>query len=112
VIALVFCFVIIYEVTCGPIAWIYAIETVIDSGLGICYFFLWGTVLLVSIGSPILMEKDSLGSSTVFFIFGGISLVATVYVYLFIKETKGLLDKKKKNIFMPDNYKKVENILT
>ena len=48
VIAMIAVFLFIYENSSGPIAWLYAVETVIDSGMGICLFTIWGTVCVLS----------------------------------------------------------------
>ena len=76
-------FLIVYENTSGPIAWIYAAETGIDAGLGFCMLTLWGTVFILSLVCPILMSKPSeggIGPSNVFFMLGAFALVAVVYV--------------------------------
>lgn len=61
VLLFVLLFLVIYQNTSGPIAWLYAAETTIDAALGICIFTLWGTVFILSIISPILMKDENLG---------------------------------------------------
>ena len=61
VLIMVVVFLFVYGTTSGPIAWLYAAETVIDTALGICLLTLWGTVFLLSLVCPILMAKDSIG---------------------------------------------------
>lgn len=97
-------FIGIYQNTSGPIAWLYATETTIDTALGICLFTLWGTTFLVSLLGPILMSSDALGISNVFFLFAALSFCGTIYGYFFIKETKGLTDKEKKRLYYPAEY--------
>ena len=104
-------FLLIFENSSGPLAWLYAAETVVDVALGMCYFTLWGTVLILSMVCPVLMDDEKgIGTSNVFFIFGGLSILAAAYVYLFIKETRGLTDLQKKTLFMPKKYAKVHNM--
>ena len=55
-------FLFVYENTSGPIAWLYAAETVIDCALGVCLLTLWGTVFVLSLICPYLMSKDSIGT--------------------------------------------------
>ena len=50
-------FLIIYNNTTGPIAWIYAAETCCDISLGVCLQVLWGVVLLLSLTSESLMNS-------------------------------------------------------
>jgi hypothetical protein len=97
-------FLIIYENTSGPIAWLYAAETVIDVALGVCLLTLWGTVFVLSLVCPVLMSKDSIGTQNVFFIFSGLSVLGTIYSYVFIRETSGLTDRQKKLLFVPKEY--------
>ena len=87
VVVLICVFLFVFENSSGPLAWLYAAETVVDVALGLCYFTLWGTVLILSMVCPVLMGPNSIGTSNVFFIFGGISFIAAIYVYFFIKET-------------------------
>ena len=72
--------------------------------LGLCIFILWFTVFVLSLVCPPLMTEQSLGPTNVFFIFCGLSVIATVYVYFFIKESKHLNDKEKKTMFVPEKY--------
>ena len=44
----------------------------------------------------------------VFFLFGGFSLIAVVFVYMYLLETKDLSDKEKKFLYSKD---KDENLL-
>ena len=101
----VFAFLFIYQQTSGPLAWLYATETTIDVGLGICLLTLYFDVFILSLICPIFLDKDSsVGPSNVFFIFSGLSVIGTIFVIAFIRETKGLTDKDKKNIFTPKQF--------
>jgi Na+/melibiose symporter-like transporter len=61
VLIMIMLFIFIYQNTSGPIAWLYATETTIDAGLGICLLTLNGTVLLLAKVCPILMGENSIG---------------------------------------------------
>jgi len=94
-------FLAIYQNTSGPIAWMYFAETTIDTAIGLCLMTLWGTTFFLSLICPILMDPASLGPAPVFFIYSGLSVLATFYVLYFIVESKGLSDKEKKNLYAP-----------
>lgn len=79
----------------------YFAETTIDTAIGLCLMTLWGTTFFLSLICPILMDPKSLGPAPVFFMYAGLSVIAVVYVSVFIIETKGLSDKEKKNIYAP-----------
>ena len=98
-------FLVVYQNTSGPLAWVYCAETCIDASLGLCLLVLWTTVLGLTLVCPTLMDEDStFGPSNVFFTFGATSLLGTVFVYFFIRETYGLTDKAKKLLFVPKQY--------
>jgi len=97
-------FTMIYQQTSGPVAWVYAAETTIDAGMGIVLLTLWGTVLVLSIVCPIIMDPRSLGPSATFFILAGISLFGAAYSKFVIRETFGKSDKEKKLMFTPERF--------
>lgn len=104
-------YLLVYEPTIGSLAWVYNIETNIDSAIGISLFTLWGTSFVLSLVCPILMSKPEdggIGPSNVFFILSGLSLLGTIFSYFFIKETKGLSDKEKMLLFTPERFKPQE----
>jgi len=105
VIIMILVFVFFYQNTSGPVAWLYAAETAIDSGMGIILFTLWITVFALTLISPIIMSPESLGPSPVFFMFGVLSMFGALYCYIVLKETKGLTDKEKKSLFLPKRYR-------
>ena len=93
-------FMAIYQNTCGPIPWLYAAETMTDVGLGIAMQTLYVTLMIVSVGTEPLMQT-SLHTSGVFFLFGLFSLFGFIFTYFFFKETKGLTEKQKKQVYQP-----------
>ena len=92
VLVMICVFLFVYQNTSGQVGWLYAVETCCDISLGICLQALWGTVLLLSLTSETLMDSF-LQTQGVFFMFGGFSLVAALFVYFFLDETKGLSEK-------------------
>ena len=69
---MVMVFMLIFQNSSGPIAWIYCSETTIDAGMGVCLLTLWGTVFVLSLVCPIIMDPSSLGPSITFFILSGL----------------------------------------
>jgi len=95
-------FKMIYEMSSGPVAWLYAAETTQDVALGFCLLNLYGVVFILSIVCPIIMAK--VGENPMFIAFSGISLIGATYSFFMIKETMGLTDKQKKLLFTPKKY--------
>lgn len=83
VLIMMIAFIGVYQISNGPVIWLYSNEVVVDTALAICILFLWGTVLLLSLTFNFLMES-ALKSYGVFFLLGGISLVGSLYCYFFI----------------------------
>ena len=71
-----------------------------DAALGFCILFLLSTILANSVAAEFLFNS-SLGPQGVFFMFGGFSFVGFIYCWIFLKETKGLTDCEKKQLFRP-----------
>jgi hypothetical protein len=93
-------FIVIYELTSGPVAWMYAAETCCDMALGICMYTLYFVVFILSLVTEPLMNSR-IGPAGTFFMFGIFSSIAAVFMYAYIKETKDLTDKQKKSLYEP-----------
>lgn len=81
----------------------YAAEVAVDTALGLCILALFLSLLEKAITME-FMVHSTIGSPGMFFILGGITLLGAVFVKIFIKETKGLSDLQKKQLYMPDEY--------
>lgn len=100
VITMIIIFMIVYVITNGPIIWLYVGEIVVDAGLGFCLFVLWMLILLLSLFTNLLM--DIFTPAGVFWIFGVISAVGAWFMFKYAKETTGLSDKEKKELYADD----------
>lgn len=104
VIICILIFLIVYQNSSGPVAWLYATETTIDAAFGVCLLVLWGTVFVLSLVCPELMKPDSLGPSNVFYLYAILSFIGSIFCGTILIETQGLTDKEKKLIFTPKKY--------
>lgn len=91
IVVMICVFIFIYANSTGPIAWVYSAETCTDVGLGVCLLTLWAVVLVEVLTVPMLMNTR-IETSGVFFIFAFMGLFATVFIKVFLRETKGLTD--------------------
>ena len=83
-------FIIIFELGPGPITWLYMAEIMQDKGSSIATVMNWGINLLISYFVPILIKKigdDNVGY--IFYFMGGASVIGTLFIACFMKETKG-----------------------
>ena len=93
-------FMAIYQNTTGPVPWVYASETMPDVALGVGLNCLYGGILVISLSTEPLMDTG-LHTAGVFFLFGLFSFIAFFFVYFFVRETKGLNEKEKKQVYNP-----------
>jgi len=78
----------------------YAAEVAVDTGLGICVLALYLSLLEKAITMEFMVHSD-MGAPGMFYVLGGITLVGAVFIQCYIKETRGLTDVEKKQLFMP-----------
>jgi hypothetical protein len=94
-----FIYIFIYCNTTGSLAWVYAAETCSDTGLGFSLFIMYMCIFLLTLICPYLMQNNVIGTANVFFLFAGISWIGSIFYYFFLKETKNLTDKEKKDLY-------------
>jgi hypothetical protein len=69
--------------------------------MGICILALWGSILILTLTTPTMMSNPVLKQYGVFYMFAAFSLLGAIFCAVFIKETKGLTDIEKKDLFKP-----------
>jgi len=89
-------FVCAFEFGPGPIVWLYMGEIMNDKGLSIGAAVNWTLVLIISLFTPTLMDASDWGT---FLMFGCFNVCGTIFIMLFMKETKGLKDEEVKNLY-------------
>ncbi|KAJ4413815.1 hypothetical protein N0V82_008309 [Gnomoniopsis sp. IMI 355080] len=89
-VAMIYLDIMIYNCSWGPLPWAYAPEIfptrIRAIGLATAMLAHWATSVCFSIASPYMI--DNVGANT-FLIFMGFDVLATIFCFLFIKETKG-----------------------
>jgi MFS family permease len=93
-------FVIAFEFGPGPIVWLYMSEIMNDKSVSIGVFTNWAFVLIVGAITPALF--DSVIGPYTFVVFAGCSVIATVFIFLFMKETKGLSEYEVARLYRTD----------
>jgi len=96
-------FILSFQFSQGPIAWMYAAEVAVDTALGLCVLALFLSLLEKAITME-FMVHSAMGAPGMFFILGGVTLLGSAFIQIFVKETKGLSDLKKKQLYMPEEY--------
>ena len=93
-------FMIIYQNTCEPVGQVYVTEVCSDIALGISTQVLWLVIFVESLITETLM-KSSLTPQGVFFVCSCLSVVAAVWEYFYVAETKGCSEREKKSLYIP-----------
>ena len=89
-------FLVSYMVTLGPIAWLYAAETQADVGLGFSAAVFMFFSFLTSTFKNLFIQVPCLH-----FLLGSFSVVAFIFVFFFVPETKNKSERLKKELFWP-----------
>jgi Na+/melibiose symporter-like transporter len=99
ILALIFMiiFIIVFQVTLGPLVFIYLAEINSDSGFGVGMFFMFvHMTLLIGLAEYL---TTWLGSDGVFGAFSIVCLIGALLMHVFVRETVGLTDKEKKKLY-------------
>jgi len=84
-------FIVSFAIGLGPVFWLLAAEIfpleVRSLGMGIASFCNWGSNFIVALTFPILLTN--LGGSIVFWLYGAFSLIALLFIWAYVPETKG-----------------------
>jgi len=86
-------FIMSFQLSQGPIAWMYAGEIASDTGLGLAILALYASLLEKAITMEFMVHSKAFGPEGMFFFLGGVTLVGAVFIFFFVKETRGLEDK-------------------
>ena len=99
-IILTMAFVCAFEFAPGPIVWLYMGEILNDKGISVAVFLNWTLTMLVGLLTPTLINL--IHTSGTFFLFGLFNTMAALFIFCFMKETKGLTDQEVKKLYTKD----------
>ena len=80
-------FITFFEFSAGVIVWLYNAEIMRDKAVAIAASLNWTTSLVISITVPFILKATSAG--TLFLIFAICTVLGTVFIVIFTKETLG-----------------------
>jgi len=86
-------FIMSFQLSQGPIAWMYAGEIASDTGLGLAILALYASLLEKAITMEFMVHSKTFGPQGMFFFLGGVTFVGAIFIFFVIKETQGLEDK-------------------
>lgn len=100
--AMTILFVCAFEFAPGPVVWLYMGEIMEDKAVSMGATVNWTFVLFISLFTPTLMNSDGFGASGTFAMFGLFNVLGTIFIIIFMRETKGLKDEEVKNLYKPE----------
>jgi len=92
-------FVASFEFGPGPITWLYNGEILEENAISVAVFLNWLFVMIVGLLTPSLMNSW-LGSGATFIMFGVFNMLAVLFLFFFMKETKGLSDAEVRRLYV------------
>lgn len=101
-------FIFLWQNTTGCATWLYCSEVAVDIVLGFVGFTAYFVIFIWSLITQFMMESQLLHPWGTFWMFGIFSLIAAIWMYLFVKETKGLNDKQKKELYSKQIYEQLD----
>ena len=87
-----------FQLSIGSVAWLYVAETTVDQASGFCMTGNFITCILISFSMEYLMAS-ALQVQGTFWLFGVLTAIGAIFVFFFVKETRGLSDKEKKSLY-------------
>lgn len=90
------CYVAAFEFGPGPVPWLYMGEIMTNEGLQVAVFINWLFTLIIGVVTTPWQKAMPAG---IFYVFGLICLLQSIFYYFFMKETKGLSQDQVKMLY-------------
>ena len=81
-------FIIMFEISIGPVCWIYCGEILAIRAMSMCTFVNWFSAFVVVLTFPYIIDATTISGT--FFIYAGLNLIGVIYFFFDMIETKGL----------------------
>ena len=110
-IVLLLCFIALFEFSSGPITWLYMAEIMQDKAVSIATVLNWLISLIVSATIPSILK--AIGDDNIGYIFifvGGCTAAGTLFIFAFMKETRGKSPQEIEELFVIDKEYREANV--
>ena len=98
-----------FQLSEGPLAWIYFAEVCNDSAMGVVLAGLFGTMVVMSFTVSYMIDSP-LGFVGTFWIYAGFNILAALYTIFVLKETKDKTPAQLKALYLPANKVKATEV--
>ena len=92
-------FIFVYQFTLASVAWLYIPEVTVDKATGFCMTSQF--IFMLQLSLTFEYQLSSIGIQGNMWLFGGVSLLGFLFMLLFVKESRGLTDRQKKQLYLP-----------
>jgi SP family arabinose:H+ symporter-like MFS transporter len=99
-----------FNISIGPVLLPYISEIGIPQIIGLCVGILWLGFILTNLLVPYAIA--GIGPGPLFYIFAGICVVAIIYMFCDVLETKGMTKEAIRGIIAPDHGVQLENLVS
>lgn len=103
--------IIWFSISSGPIVWLYCAEILQDKAMTLAISLIWLSNIIISYATPLAikaLEPNHIG--IIFFVVGGLTAFATVFIVFRMKETRGLHQHERYSIFITDRSERMKLI--
>jgi hypothetical protein len=91
-------FTVFFEISIGPILWLYLAEILTSKGISIAVFLNWAIVIAVSLATPYMVGWSKPGT---FALYAGLCLLGGLFILIFMRETKGKTKDEISRLYAP-----------
>jgi len=91
-------YTIIFELTLGPVFWLYVAEFLIPTSMSLVTFINWFTIVAISIATPYMLTWSP---PHTFKFYAICCVVGGIYSAIFLWETKGLTKEQVSKLYAP-----------
>jgi len=108
-VACIMSFITLFEFSSGPITWLYMSEIMQDKALSIATVLNWCMNLVISIITPTIATPETI--PYIFYSVSALTLFGSIFIAIFMKETKGLSQNQLEVLFVKHGAKIAEKNL-
>mmetsp|Transcript_32703 Transcript_32703/g.28971 ORF Transcript_32703/g.28971 Transcript_32703/m.28971 type:complete len:477 (-) Transcript_32703:66-1496(-) len=90
-------FVAFFEIGIGSVLWLYLAEIMTEGGMSLASVLVWILTIIVGLFTPRMF--DLLTPKGMYFLFAAIDIAGLLFIFIFIKETKGKSKSQLKTLY-------------
>eukprot|EP00343_Euplotes_focardii_P011976 CAMPEP_0205831238 /NCGR_PEP_ID=MMETSP0206-20130828/43480_1 /ASSEMBLY_ACC=CAM_ASM_000279 /TAXON_ID=36767 /ORGANISM="Euplotes focardii, Strain TN1" /LENGTH=386 /DNA_ID=CAMNT_0053135683 /DNA_START=299 /DNA_END=1459 /DNA_ORIENTATION=+ len=101
-------FVAFFEIGIGAVLWLYLAEIMTEIGISAASGIVWTLTICVALFTPRLF--DLLTPKGMYFLFAAIDVLGLIFIFIFMKESKGVSKNDLKYLYCSESVKRGESV--